>query len=162
MIEITKLKFALILLCSMTFAACHQKRVDPVGTGKSEYNLGNSNDGFKGARTKDESLQAITIPCQNNNTFRLYYSDSAKTLGLPDSLTIVAYSKKIHLGYKECCIEVTSSVGDTWLSTGSGNIKIAAGTGDIASGKFDMIWLQHFTSTPQSDSTTVDFKLVNE
>lgn len=157
-----KLQFALSLIAITVLAACHQKRIDPYGTGKSDYNLGNSNDDFKGARTKDESLQAITIPCQDNNTFRLYYSDSAKNLGLPDSLTIVAYSKKIHLGYKECCIEVTSSVGDTWLSTGSGNIKIAAGTGDIASGKFDEIWLQHFTSTPQSDSTTVTFNLVNE
>jgi len=162
MIKNTQIQFVLVLFVLTILASCHQKRIDPVGTGKSDYNLGNSNDDFKGVRTKDESLQAITIPCQDNNTFRLYYSDSAKTLGLPDSLLIVSYSKKIHLNHNECCIEVTSSAGDTWLSTGSGNIKIKAGTGDIASGKFDQIWLQHFTSTPQSDSTTVTFNLVNE
>jgi hypothetical protein len=160
----TKLQFTLIAFISTMLVACYQNQEEEPESkiGNSAYILGNSNTEYRGLRTKDESLKAITIPCQDNNTFRLYYSDSAITLGLPDSLTVVAYSKRTSLAYRECCIEVTSSAGDTWLSTGSGKVRFAAGTGTIATDTTDQIWLQHFTSTPQPDSTTVYFNLIPE
>jgi hypothetical protein len=62
------------------------------------------------------------------------------------------------LKYKECCIEATSSATDTWLSTGYPKMKIQAGTATI---QINGAGLQHFTSTPQSDSTTVTAVLSN-
>ena len=124
----------------------------PVGQGESFFELSSNSTVYRGKRTKDPSLKAETIPCQDNNTFRLYYSDSAAMLGLPDSITIVSYYRKDRLKYKECCIEATSSATDTWLSTGSGNKTFKAGTGKI---EISGITVQHFTSTPQPDSTTL-------
>ncbi len=126
-----------------------------IGEGNSTYNLENNFTDFFGTLTRDGSLKALTIPCQSNNTLRLYYSDSAATLGFPDSFTVVSYGKRTRLGYKECCIEATSSATDTWLSTGSGKVKIKAGTGDIDIDTYGRVWLQHFTSVPMADSTSI-------
>lgn len=163
MVKIYKLQISLILFLITVLTACFPPpTVAPAVTGNSDFSLANNSTVFKGVRTKDDNLKAITIPCQDNNTFRLYYSDSVNTLGLPDSLRIVSYSKRIKLAYKECCIEVTSSAGDTWLSTGNSKLKIAAGTGTINGSTAAQIWLQHFTSSPQPDSTTVNFNLIPE
>jgi hypothetical protein len=165
MVKKSTLQFTLILFVSI-MSGCYQRPADEpepeIGNGNSDFLLGNSATRFHGVRTKDESLKAITIPCQNDNTFRLYYSDSVVTLGLPDSLTVVSYSKKANLRYKECCIEVTSSAGDTWLSTGTEKFRFAAGTGPISSGIDHLVWLRHYTSVPQSDSTNVIFNLIPE
>ncbi len=150
----TCILFGCLFVFSLSLGSC-VKSTDSSGDGNSYFNLDNNTTTYRGNRTNDASLKAITIPCQNNNTFRLYYSDSVATLGMPDSLHIVSYGRAGHLGYRECYIEVTSSTTDTYLSTGFDH-KTIAGRGEIY---IDAARVQHFTSTPQADSTYITANL---
>ena len=103
---------------------------------------------------KDVTLNAYTIPCQDNTTFRMYYSDSAAILGLHEFIHIVSYQKAGHLAYNEVYLEVTTSTVDTYLSTGMPGNEYDNQGPDHEWG-FDTVTVQHFTSAPQPDSTTV-------
>jgi len=103
---------------------------------------------------KDVTLNAYTIPCQDNTTFRMYYSDSAATFGLPEFIHIVSYQKAGHLAYDEVYLEVTTSTIDTYLSTGMPGYEYDNLGPDHEWG-FESVIVQHFTSSPQPDSTTV-------
>ncbi len=142
---------------SLSIGSC-VKNTDHSGDGDSFFNLDNNNTTYHGNRTKDASLKAITIPCQNNNTFRLYYSDSAAQYGLPDSIRIVSYSKRTSLGYHEACIEATSSGIDTYLSTGSDSMDIKTHDGIFINNAV----VRHYTSGPEPDSTYILASLAAE
>ena len=157
-IKFTQIVFAGLCIYSLSLGSC-VKATDSSGEGDSYFNLDNNSTIYRGNRTNDASLKALTIPCQNNNTFRLYYSDTVLTKGMPDSLRIVSYRKAGHLAYGECYIEATSSATDTYLSTGSDNMTIAAGKGEI---HIQYAVVQHFTSTPQADSTYILADLAGE
>ena len=101
---------------------------------------------------RNGQLKAIEVPCKDNNTLRLYYSDSVETLGFPDHLAIVPFTKAGHLGYRECYLEASSSATDTWLSIGVDSLQQGVVVTDNKTKfTFNYAKMQHFTSVPLNE-----------
>ena len=119
---------------------------------------------FEGQGAYNPSLKAIEIPCSNNNTIRMYVSDSFKVSGaynnFYEKLKIVGYQSAGHLKRLECYLEVTTSTSDTWLSTGAGDKEVFAYYENYRANYADEIAttfsfsdapVQHFTSVPLTE-----------
>lgn len=112
---------------------------------------------FHGPCTKNTSLNCYETICNNDNIFRMYYSDSAATMGLPDSMKVVSYGYRTTLGYHECCLEVVTSATDTWLSLGGDNATVTTGTAGFTVPDSRVL---HFTSGPTTDTGVVSATLL--
>ena len=171
---ISRISLIIAAGCATILSSCGKK--NPV-TGEylappSTYALNGST--FSGQGDVNTSLKAIEVPCANNNTIRMYISDSLDIHGASFSgehIKIVSFAKSGHLNRLECYLEVTSSATDTWLSTGTGNVTVSstieqyhAGPGDDKSAaKFYFVdaTVQHFTSVPLNEfgKVSATFKL---
>lgn len=138
----------------------------------SSYTInGNS---FEGQGKHNTRLKVLEIPCNNNNTIRMYISDSfdiyeasLPQIGFSRLLNIVSYQKAGRLNRTDCYLEVSTSVGDTWLSTGTGIVMVKMKgeqyfTGSATAPYADaMVFyfvdapVQHFTSVLLSDFSKV-------
>lgn len=121
----------------------------------SWYNLNVDTVKRYGSLEYDNGLKAAVIPCYDNHTLRMYVSDS---LDLKSTSTVimhvVSYLKAGHLNKYECYFEVTHGTFDTYLTLGKQDIQFyftAKPSGDDPVAKL-AVYLQHFTSSPQSDS----------
>ncbi|CAN5134145.1 hypothetical protein BH09BAC6_BH09BAC6_31930 [soil metagenome] len=122
----------------------------PLG-GASYYTINGTQ--YTGTGANNTTLKAIEVPCQNNNTLRMYYSDSVATLGFPSTLKVVSYGKAGKLAYHEVYFEVVTSATDTYLSPGTDNVTFDSGGGQFFD--FKNVSVQHFTSTPLNDFTII-------
>jgi hypothetical protein len=113
---------------------------------------------FNNPATKNTTLKAIEVLCNNNNTLRMYYSDSVATMGFPSTLKVVSYGKAGKLGYHECYFEVVTSATDTYLSSGTDTSSVNV-TGNGQYFDFLEVPVQHFTSVPLDEFTKIRGRL---
>ncbi len=166
-----KIKSLLVIAFFSCFMFSCDKPVDLVtGHVLSSFTL--DVDGVQrfGNLTIDTTLKAVIIPCDNNHTLRMYISDSLDLNSTQTySMLIVNYSKAGHLKKQECYFEATTSATDTYLSTGSniGAPNIFQFTPkpdqDHPLAVITHLSVQHFTSSPQPDSTylSIDLEQLN-
>ena len=130
--------------------ACPTNQISP--SGECYYTINAQT--FTGPGANNSALKAIEVPCSNNNTLRMYYSDSVATRGFPALLNVVGYNRAGKLAYNECYFEVVTSATDTYLSPGTPNSFVDV-TGGGQYFDFKNVSVQHFTSAPLDEFSTI-------
>ncbi|MGZ3751034.1 MAG: hypothetical protein ACXVA2_09445 [Mucilaginibacter sp.] len=145
-------KTGVALLSIVLFlTACPTNKIAP--SGECYYDINGQT--FTGLGANNTTLKAIEVACNNNNTLRMYYSDSVATRGFPVLLNVVAYNRAGKLGYNECYFEVVTSATDTYLSPGT-NKSFVDVTGGGQFFDFKNVSVQHFTSVPLDEFSTIE------
>ncbi len=155
--SIFKTGIAFFSIIVLSFTACAPGDGAYTPPGDSVYVI--NGQSLNGPSTKNTTIKAIEVACNKNNTLRMYYSDSAATMGFPDRLKIVGYDRAGKLGYHECYFEVVTSATDTYLSSGRDTSFVDV-TGSGHDFDFRDVSVQHFTSVPLDEFTKIRGRLV--